>query len=171
MRLAIPGLVVLAVALGACGGSRAATDDAPGDDDYGHRYGPIAPDGRETATIAPPDTTGRVLIYPAVLDSVGVRPARPRTLATDPTPVEVLLKGIMPDACSALDGVAQERTGHFIRLTLNMRQPRGRACTQVVRPFRFYVALDGLFAPGAYTLTVNGSPTPFRILAAEPDPE
>ena len=83
-------------------------------------------------------------------------------------PVEVLVKGALPDACSALNAVTQEQTGHFVTMTLTMRQPRGAVCAQVVRPFRFYVRLDGLFAPGSYTLRLNGRVTPFQVLDARP---
>jgi hypothetical protein len=80
--------------------------------------------------------------------------------------VEVLVKGALPDACSALDAVTQRQTGHFVTLALTMRQPRGAVCAQVVRPYRFYVRLDSLFEAGSYTLTLNGRTVPFQIRTA-----
>ncbi|HEX8384626.1 MAG TPA: hypothetical protein VF576_00500 [Rubricoccaceae bacterium] len=150
-----------ALALAACTGGGQTTSDGR----YGHRADGWGPDGRETLLIAPPADSAGYFVYPAVVDSVAVRPER-RAAAGEAVPVEVLVKGALPDACSALDAVTQARTGHFVTLALTMRQPRGAVCAQVVRPFRFYVRLDSLFEAGSYTLTLNGRVTPFQILAA-----
>ena len=163
-------LLTAAAVLAACGGSGGAAE-RDGDDVFGHRYGGLAPDGRETILIQPRDSARAVFVYPAVLDSVAVRPAAPRVAAGDSTRVEVLLKGALPDACSTLDAVRQQRTGHLISVALDMRQPRGRTCAQVPRPFRFYLALDDLYASGSYTLTANGVVRSFRILDVEPEGE
>lgn len=161
-----PALLLLAFLFAACGGSEEAT--APdGDTVYGHRYGTVAPDGRETVFLSSPDSVRRVLIYPAVLDSVAVRLERPATAADMPVRVEVLLKGILPDACSRLENATQVRRGHLIDVELTIRQPRGRACALVVRPFRFYLPLDGTYGPGSYTLKVNGAVLLFRIRELE----
>ena len=82
-------------------------------------------------------------------------------------PVEVLIKGALPDACAALDEAEQARVVNLIDVTLTMRRPRGALCAQVVRPFRFYLPLDGTFPPGSYTLKVNGAAYPFRIREGE----
>lgn len=161
-------LACVCAASAGCAGS--GSDAEPtGDARYGHRYTGVAPDGRETMTLAPADTARRVLVYPAVLDSVAVRPERAETLPGDPTAVEVLLKGVLPDACSRLESARQRRLGHFVEVVLSTRQPRGRPCAQVLRPFRFYLSLDGTFEPGSYTLTVNDAVYPFRIRALEPE--
>lgn len=160
------GPLLLALLVVGCSGSEE-TSTPDGDGVYGHRYGTLAPDGRETVFLSPPDSVRRVLVYPAVLDSVAVRLERPATTASDPIGVEVLLKGTLPDACSRLENAQQQRRGHFIDVELTIRQPRGRACAQVIRPFRFYLPLDGTFEPGSYTLKVNGAATPFRIREIE----
>ena len=49
-----------------------------------------------------------------------------------------------------------------------MRQPIDEVCAQVVRPFRFYLILEGGFVPGSYTLTLNGAAHPFRIREVTP---
>ena len=136
---------------------------ASGDEQYGHRCEGVAPDGRETMLLAPPDTTEAYLTTPAVLDSVAVRPARREAPPQDTVPVEVLFKGALPDACSELNAATQSRTANLIDVTLTMRRPRGAVCAQVVRPFRFYLPLDGSLVPGSYTLKVNGTAYPFRI--------
>jgi hypothetical protein len=146
--------------LGACGmlgGQRAP------DDEFGHRYGGVAPDGRETVLLDPGDSATAYVTLPAILDSVAVRPAVAAAPAGTPVAVEVLIKGTLPDACTTLDEVTQQRVGHLISATLSMRQPHGALCAQVVRPFRFYLPLEGTFEPGHYTFTLNGAAHPFRI--------
>jgi hypothetical protein len=139
------------------------------DDVYGHRYGGVAPDGRETVILAPADSGTSWLTLPAILDSVAVRPAVAAAPVGALVPVEVLLKGTLPDGCTTLDEAVQERLGHLVNITLTMRQPHGALCAQVVRPFRFYLPLDGTFEPGHYSLTVNGRSYPFRIRVEAPD--
>lgn len=151
-------LAGLALVLAACGGPRRTADGS-----FGHRHDDWGPDGRETLLITPPADSAGYFVYPAVVDSVAVRPARAAIAAGEAVPVEVLVKGAMPDACSALNEVVQSRSGHLVTLTLTMRQPRGAVCATVVRPYRFYVLLDSLFEAGSYTLTLNGRATPFQI--------
>jgi hypothetical protein len=160
LALALGGVLLLAAVAG-CSRSREAA--RPGDDEYGHRYEGLAPDGRETVLLTPLDSAETYLITPAVLDSVAVRPARRVALPGDAVPVEVLIKGALPDACSELNEAEQSRVVNLIDVTLTMSRPRGTVCTQVVRPFRFYLPLDGTFGPGSYTLKVNGTAYPFRI--------
>lgn len=169
MRAAALLILACALPLAACSGGGEAAEPT-GDARYGHRYTGVAPDGRETVLLTPADSVVRVLIYPAVLDSVAVRPERPAVASGEAVGVEVLLKGTLPDACSTLENARQVRRGHLIDVELTMRQPRGRACAQVVRPFRFYLPLDGRFESGSYTLKVNGAAYPFRIRDDQPDP-
>ena len=156
-------LASLAVALAACSAGGRTT----GDQRYGNRADGWGPDGRETLLLGAPADSSGFFVYTAIVDSVAVRAAA-AAASGEAVPVEVLVKGALPDACSELNAVTQERAGHYVTMGLSMRQPRGAVCAQVVRPFRFYVRLDSLFAPGAYTLTLNGSITPFQIREARP---
>ena len=160
VRLAVLAVVLAGTSLAACGGS-AASASAPDRARYGYRLG--SDDRRETMLIRPVTDSTRYLVYPAVVDSVAVRPAG-RPGPGDAVAVEVLVQGALPDACAELTEVTQSREGHFVTVDLAMRQPRETVCAAVVRPFRFYVVLDGGFQAGSYTLRVNGSPTPFQVL-------
>ena len=152
------------LALAACGGS--ARVAAP-DDTFGHRFDDGAPDVRETMALAPRDTTQDYFSYPAVVDTLHVRPAPLGRMTDEGVPVEVLVKGALPDGCSQLADVEQERAGNLITVTLTMQRPKRAFCTQVVRPFRFYLPLDGRYQPGAYTLKLNDQTRPFEIAAPE----
>ena len=150
--------------MGACSGSEVIQE--PLDERFGHRFEGGSPDQRETITIAPPDTNQAYFYYPAVYDTLHIRsgPFNPDVAAsTQSVPVEVLVKGAFPDTCSELDGVDQERAGHLIDVTLQMRKPRGSVCAAVKRPYRFYLMLEGTYGPGSYTLTFNDTPRPFVV--------
>ena len=85
------------------------------------------------------------------------------TNGADSARVDVLIRGSFPDACYELSGVTQSRVARLIDVTLTVRRPQGAFCATVVRPYRFYLELDGRFAPGPYTLTVNGTVAPFEV--------
>ena len=162
---ALPALIALT--LGACISPGGVNREDP-EEGFGHRYEDWARDGRETLLLDADGDTTRTLVYPAVVDSVAIRPSQGAALAGDAVAVEVLVKGAIPDACSVLDRAEQARAGQFVTVTLTMRQPIDRVCAQVVRPFRFYLILEGGFEPGSYTLTLNGTAHPFRIRETAP---
>ena len=163
-RIAATAGLTLAVGLAmGCVSSKPA-DDLPPDEQFGHRY-EESPDARLTLSLTPPDTAQSYFYYPAVFDTVHVRPA---PFAATPgaarqVPVEVLVKGALPDACTELHDVAQERLGHILHVTLRMRRPQGAVCASVVRPYRFYVMLEGRYEPGSYTLKLNEQAHPFEV--------
>ncbi len=148
-----------------CGGSTGSSSE-PGRDRFGYRVG--STDGRETVLLQPVTDSTRYLVYPAVVDSVAVRPAG-RPAPGDAVAVEVLIQGALPDACAELTDVTQSRAGQFVTVDLMMRQPRETVCAMVVRPFRFYLVLDGPFEAGPYTLRLNGAVRPFQVLPALED--
>jgi hypothetical protein len=158
--------VVLVAGLGAgCFGPREAQEPPP-DEQFGHRYQEEGPDGRSTIVIAPPDTAKTYFYYPAVFDTVHVRPAPFGEVAPGATPetdVEILVKGSFPDACTQLHEARQTRSGHIIEVALRMRKPQGAVCAAVRRPYRFYLMLRGSYTPGNYTLLINGEEFPFEV--------
>ncbi|MEO0559706.1 MAG: hypothetical protein AAF170_16155 [Bacteroidota bacterium] len=153
--------------LSACSGLGGSSDRNP-EDDFGHRFEDWERDGRETLLLDVNGDTTRTLVFPAVVESVNIRASEPAVLPGEETAVEVLIKGAIPDACSVLNTAEQSRAGQFVTATLTMRQPIDEVCAQVVRPFAFYLVLDGRFGPGSYTLTLNGRAHPFRIREAAP---
>jgi hypothetical protein len=159
-------LLLCSVLVG-CLGSREA-EEVPPDERFGHRYSNEGPDGRATLTLSPPDSNASYFYYPAVFDTVVVRPApfSPDSPAgSQEVDVEVLVKGSFPDACSELHEVMQERAGNILTATLMMRKPEGSICASVSRPYRFYTMLDGQYSVGNYTLKLNNKVVPFEIRA------
>lgn len=151
----------------ACSGPQTATVTNP-DDQFGHRYEENTPDGQSTVLIAPPDENVTYNYYPAIVEQVHVRQGlfdADTPADAQEVPVEVLIKGSLPDACTELHSVEQERTGNLLRMTLQVRRPQGAVCASVVRPYRFYVELDGDYEQGPYTLRVNDQTEPFEVVA------
>jgi len=161
-------LLVLGLATG-CVGSREA-EEVPPDQRFGHRYANSGPDGRMTTAISQPDSSVSYFYYPAVFDTVVVRPepfAPDIPAASQQVTVEVLIKGAFPDACSELHDVAQERAGNILDVALMMRKPEGSICASVRRPYRFYMMLEGSYGIGHYTLKLNNKNVAFQIMASE----
>lgn len=151
----------LAVFSGGCLGARSI--EKPPDEQFGHRYEGKAADGRETTIITPEEDEKSYIYVPAVYDTVHIRAASPETANAIGVPVEILIKGGFPDACTELSSVSQERAGNLIRVELDMRRPQGVLCASVVRPYRFYLILDGQYEPGHYSLRINEKTHPMVI--------
>lgn len=156
--------LVLAALCAGCFGPRLA-EQAP-EERFGHRY-ETDPEGRRVVEITPPDTSRSYFYYPAVVDSVHVRPAplskAAREAGASGVVVEVLVEGAFPDACMVLHDLEQRRTVHFVDVRLTVRRPRGATCTSLRDPYRFYFFLEGLYDPGSYTLELNGEAYPFEV--------
>lgn len=165
------GLLVLGLLVGLTGCFAARPpDEVPPDEQFGHRFDGQGPEGRQTIAVTPADSGNVYFYYPALFDTVHVRPAPfdETTSPTNPqTPVELLIKGSFPDACSMLHEVSQERAGNIVSVVLAMRKPRGEVCAAVRRPYRFYLMLDGQYGPGSYTLKLNDFPVTFEIRRPE----
>ncbi len=138
-----------------CGGTRPEAR-------FGQRAGDTD-DGRETVLLAAPADSAGFLVFPAIIDSVAVRPERAVLAPGEATAVEVLVKGALPDACAEMASATQSRLGHYVTITLDMRTPRDQVCAAVARPYRFYLPLDGTYDAGSYVLTLNGAVHPFQI--------
>lgn len=151
-----------------CAGIRSA--ELPPDERYGHRYTEETSSIRRTISITEADSSRDFFLYPIVTDSVHVRPAPFRegiAQELQTVPVEVLVKGSFPDACSELHELNQVRFGHLIEVEILMRRPRGISCSAMIRPYRYYFMLEGEYRPGAYTLKINDEVYPFVITASQ----
>jgi hypothetical protein len=147
--------------MGCLGTSEAVVDP---DKQFGHRVDGESPDGRRTIIIQAPDSTDTFRFFPATVQSVTVRPDQVVTPVDEGgVSVEVLVKGAFPDACTELHDVSQVRTANIIRIDLVMRRRANALCASVLRPYRFYLTLEGTFAVGPYTLFLNDRPWPFEI--------
>jgi len=153
-------IVLIAVAFSGC----LALAPLEKEDEFGHRVDGTTDDGRQTIMISAPDESVEYRFFDATYESVTIRPAAV-TLSNQLTgvAVEVLVKGSFPDSCSELHDVVQQRAGNLILATLTMRRPQGAVCASVMRPYRYYLDLEGNYVPGSYSLKLNESSHPFMV--------
>ena len=83
-----------------------------------------------------------------------------------PVQVSVRILGNLPDGCTRLDRVTQERQGNTITVTVSTARPEDLLCTEALVPFDKTVDLDVLgLKAGDYTVTVNGVSAAFTLSA------
>ena len=77
--------------------------------------------------------------------------------------VEVTIKGYLPNPCTTISQIEQQRTGDAFRITLNTVRD-GAACIEVISPFEQAVTLDTTdLAPGTYTVSVQKASITFVL--------
>ena len=81
-----------------------------------------------------------------------------------PVQIDVIASGNLPDPCTEISEVLQEREGNTFIVTIKTYRPPG-LCIQVIAPFEEIITLEvyGLSA-GTYTVDVNGIQATFDLL-------
>ena len=156
----VAGVSTVCIGFAACGSlSPASTEES----EFGHRT-PVGLDGRTTIVLTAAEEGVEYRLFAATYESAFIRPdILNRTAQGTDVAVEVLIKGAFPDSCAQLHDVVQQRAGNLVLVTLTMRRPQGAICASVMRPYRFYLTLDGLFSPGPYSLKLNDISHPFVV--------
>lgn len=90
--------------------------------------------------------------------------------------LQALAEGNLGDGCTKLQSVRQTRAGNAISIAVTSVR-EGEICTMIMQRLTEWVALDGPFEPGSYTVRANGASLAFRLvrdsagaLAVDPDP-
>lgn len=155
-------VMMLVVFLGGCAVLKPAAPEP--EDSFGHRVDGQTEDGRTTIAITPAREDVEYRLFDASYDNVTIRPAEVTAAnRASGVEVEVLIKGAFPDSCSELHEVKQQRAGNLVLVTLTMRRPQGSVCASVLRPYRYYLDLDGVFTPGPYSMRLNDLSHPFVV--------
>lgn len=110
------------------------------------------------ANAATPESGATPMPNVATVESVVVN-----TQSTTPNEVEVTIKGYLPNPCTKITRIEQQRNADTFTITLETVR-EGSNCTQVISQFEETVALDttGL-APGTYTVNVQNTTTTFDL--------
>ena len=117
-------------------------------------------DGRATIVITSVPNAADYVVAPAPFETVDVRTG---AVSSDGAPIELLIKGAFPDSCTELHGTNQTRSGDELIVQLQARRPGNAMCATVMRPYRFYMTIEGAFTTGRYTLDLNGVRQVFEI--------
>jgi inhibitor of cysteine peptidase len=111
----------------------------------------------------PPDSqppiNGTIITGEAMVESVDIM-----ILESFPVQVNLMVRGYLPDGCTFLDEIKQERDGNRFTVTVTTQRDAEAMCTQALVEFQETIALDvrGL-AAGEYAVTVNGVANSFRL--------
>jgi uncharacterized protein YgiM (DUF1202 family) len=101
----------------------------------------------------------------ATVESIAVR-----TLESLPVQVEAVLRGYLPDSCTAITDLQQVREGTTFRIRMSTQRTGDQACAQALAPFEQVIALDiGGLPAGAYQVAVNDLWTSFELASAVSD--
>lgn len=84
-------------------------------------------------------------------------------LESFPVQVHVIARGNLPDPCTEISEVLQEREGDTFFITIKTYRPPG-LCIQVLAPFEVKIPLNVYGLPaGTYTVDVNGVQATFDL--------
>jgi inhibitor of cysteine peptidase len=84
-------------------------------------------------------------------------------LESFPVQINVIVRGNLPDPCTEIFEVLQEKEGNTFFITIKTYRPPG-FCIQVLAPFEEIIPLDVYGLPaGAYTIDVNGVQATFDL--------
>jgi inhibitor of cysteine peptidase len=85
-------------------------------------------------------------------------------LESFPVQVQVIASGNLPDPCTEISEVLQEREGNTFFVSIKTYRPPG-LCIQVLAPFEVKIPLNVYGLPaGTYTVDVNGVQATFDLL-------
>jgi inhibitor of cysteine peptidase len=85
-------------------------------------------------------------------------------LESFPVQIHVVAKGYLPDGCTEIDRVEEERNGNTFTVTITTKRPKDMMCTQAIVAYEKVVPLDvyGL-KKGMYDVNVNTVADSFEL--------
>lgn len=115
--------------------------------------------GAPTSTPVSDDQEGKVVTGKARVEEIEIM-----ILESFPVQVNVVARGNLPDGCTTIDRIEQERQDNTVLVTITTLRPPDQACTEALVPFEEVISLDvvGLEA-GTYTVDVNGARDTFEL--------
>jgi len=84
-------------------------------------------------------------------------------LESFPVQINVIAKGYLPDPCTEISEILQEKEGDTFFITIKTYRPPG-PCIQIITPFEVKISLNVYGLPaGTYTVDVNGVQATFDL--------
>jgi hypothetical protein len=118
----------------------------------------LAACGAQPAQPQPANPEPRPRVQPAEVTGVEVE-----IRESLPVQVVAVIDGGLGNGCMSLGEITQFRDGNTITVEINANHSGAEACTMIYQTFSERVQLEGEFAPGDYTLIVNGVEKEFAI--------
>jgi len=120
---------------------------------------PVSSDDPEQTKRPEPDEKGRIY------GKANVGSLEILLLESFPLQVNAVVSGFLPDGCSAIHEITQERVDNTIELVITTSREIDAVCTQALVPFEEVISLDVLDLPaGEYTVLVNGVESKFEFV-------
>ena len=86
-------------------------------------------------------------------------------LESFPVQIRAVLRGDVPDACTAIDSIVVQREGSTFTLVVRTRRPADAICAQVLTPYETTTGLDVLGLPaGIYTVVAGEASASFELV-------
>lgn len=93
-------------------------------------------------------------------------------LESFPVQIHVVARGHLPDDCTEIAEITQERQGNTFSVTITTARPANVACAEKVVSFEEVIPLDVVGLPaGTYTVDVNGVRDSFELTVDNVAPE
>ena len=117
------------------------------------------PQGEPTSTTPSDAQEAKVITGTARVEAIEIL-----ILESFPVQVNVVARGNLPDGCTTIDRIEQERDESVFVITITTVRPAEQMCTEALVPFEEVISLDvaGLKA-GTYTVDVNGVRDTFEL--------
>lgn len=74
---------------------------------------------------------------------------------SQPPQIRLHVEGEHPDGCDYPVLVSQARRGNTVNVEVYREVPADVICPMILRPYRGAIELEGVYAPGNYTIKVN----------------
>jgi hypothetical protein len=112
----------------------------------------------DPSTTSPP-TEGQVIHGEAQVEKVDVV-----IRESFPVQIHAIARGNLPNGCTTIEEIIQDREGDMFKLTLTTSRPTDQACTEALVPFEATIPLDVLnLDAGTYTVTVDQVSDSFEL--------
>lgn len=99
-------------------------------------------------------------IRTAAIESVEVE----TNVNSDTVQVNAIVKGYLPDGCTEVDEITQERDENIFTVTITTRQDPSLPCTPTLVPYEEVIPLNTLgIKSGMYTVIVNDAIAYFEV--------
>jgi inhibitor of cysteine peptidase len=116
-----------------------------------------------------PTTSPTTMHFPSVEEKAGKNEAsvehiNVKVLESFPVQVNVAVRGSLPDDCTNIDDIIEDRSGNTFMVKILTTHQKDKPCTQGIKPFQEIISLnvDGISA-GIYTVKVNNVSESFEL--------
>ncbi|MFQ3566304.1 MAG: hypothetical protein SNJ59_04835 [Aggregatilineales bacterium] len=110
----------------------------------------VSPEPIPQAPTFSPAPAEDLILSPTIIEDVTIEISAER-----PAQLELRIHGYQPDGCELPVVVEQRREGNIVFVSIYRILRSDMICPMALQPYSETIALDGVFASGAYTIRIN----------------